>query len=683
MNMSFIDLKKALQDNFNEISKDASYLFEVGLDMDILWDLYLDSFPAGANKVFRERREYDCSCCRQFVRSFGNVVAIKDNQVKTIWDFQIDSEKYQPVISALSKYVKSKAVENIYVGKFANIGTDINREQLESKEIIEWNHFFVKLPDRFIDRTHRSIGEIRGAYRETKNVFKRSLEELTEDSILTTLELIEQGSLHRGEEWKNVLTQFLELKQIYDKLQESEKDNFTWEQSVKVGISVGRIKNHSIGTLLTDISEDVDLNAAVTKYEKMVAGENYKRTKTIYTKRQQDDAIAFMEKEGFLESLSRRYGNLDDISINNILFSNKDSAKRIQGLEGIFEEMSQDIAADPRKFSKVEEISIKDFIENVLPTTKNVEVYLENKHAPNMVSLIAPQNKDAKTMFKWDNLFGWAYSGNITESSMKDRVKSAGGSVDGVLRFSIQWNDENYNPNDFDAHCIEPGNYEIYFSNKRKESPTGGMLDVDIIHPERGVPSVENITWANADKMKKGIYKFFVHNYSNNGGRDGFKAEIEFNGQIFEFYYNKELRQGEKVQVAEVTFDGTSFSIKSDLSSVESSREVWGLKTNSFIPASVVMYSPNYWNEQQGIGHKHYFFMLKDCVNPEKPNGFYNEFLKNELNQYRKFFEALGEKMAVKDIEDQLSGLGFSSTKRNDLLVKVKGQSERILKIKF
>lgn len=682
--MKFIEMRTKMLEHFARMTEGSTELFEVNLDKDQLWELYLESFPPDKNKVFRERREHDCSCCRHFIKAMGNVVAIKNGEVISLWDFDIEGDDtYAHSIKAMREYVHSCAISDRFYSPEKRIGTEYNRE-IRDGQLLTWDHFYADIPEKFvINKLY--IAARQGQFRDTRNVFKRSLDEITEEAVNIVLELIAQGSLYRGEEHKAVLEKFANYKTNYDALNDDQKEIFAWEYADKAGMSVGRIRNHAIGTLLVDISYGVELDDAVRKYEVVVAPANYKRPKAIFTKRMLEDAKKTISDLGYMDSLKRRYATLDDITVNNILFSNRDSAKRISGAD-IFEEMAASIAVDPKKFNKVEEIGIEDFINNVLPTAQEIELLFENKLASNMVSLIAPENKDSKTMFKWNNNFCWAYAGNVTDS-MKERVKAAGGDVTGDLRFSIQWNENGKDDVDLDAHCYTAAKTEIFFGRKT-DIKTHGCLDVDITHPNYQIQgadktAVENITWGDRCLMPDGIYTMFVHQYRGTLNY-GFRAEIEFDGQIYSFDYSDRLRQGNTVKVAEVALKNGQFTIKPLLKEGNvSSREVWGLNTNQFVPVSVVMYSPNYWDKQNGIGNKHYFFMLKDCVNPETPNGFYNEFLNNELDKHKRVMEALGSNLAVTNADDQLSGIGFSSTKRNSIIVKVKGKTERTLRVNF
>jgi hypothetical protein len=681
MTETFGSFESKMREHVTQMIEDTKTLFVVNTDKDALWQLYLDSFPKGTNEIYRTRTENDCSACRHFIKVFGNVVSIKDGKITSIWDFEMpEGSKYGPVIKALSKYVKSHLVSDVFVTDTVHIGTEKNFEEVESGNVITWEHLCVTLPDRF-KTTKGTLDTVRGRARDLRNVFQRSLEEISDDAVGSVLELIGQNSLYKGEEWKAVLEAFRKHKATYNGLLKIGQELYTWEQASLAGPVIGKIRNHSIGVLLVDISKGMDLDEAVRRYETIVAPTNYKRPKAIFTAKMLQDAEREITDLGYMESLGRRHATLDDITVNNILFANRDVKL---GDGNVFSQMAKTMIK-PKSFDKVEEVSINTFVSEILPSVQNIEVLLENGHIRNLVSLIAPINKESPSMFKWDKGFSWAYTGNITDS-MKQRVKAAGGSIDGVLRFSIQWNDNRDNENDFDAHCIEPTGNHIYFAIKRGHA-SSGMLDVDIIRPSQQTKdgiAVENITWDNQARMPEGTYKFFVHNYTHRGGRSGFSAEIEFNGQINQFTYNKELRQSEDVPVAEVIYskrDG--FKIVEKIPSSLASRKLWNLDTNQFHPVSVIMMSPNYWDGQDGIGNKHFFFMLKGCQNEEQPNGFFNEYLKNELLDHKRVFEALGSKMRVEPSENQLSGLGFSSTQRNVLVVRVEGHVNRTLKVIF
>lgn len=83
----------------------------------------------------------------------------------------------------------------------------------------------------------------------------RSLEEITDDAVDTVLELIGQKSLYKGEEWQRALEEFKKYKTMYAATPDELRDNFVWEQSAKAGMTIGRIRNHSMGNLLVNISQ--------------------------------------------------------------------------------------------------------------------------------------------------------------------------------------------------------------------------------------------------------------------------------------------------------------------------------------------------------------------------------------------------------------------------------------------
>jgi hypothetical protein len=658
-----------------------STLYLTDIDKDKLYDIYLSSFPSGTNELYLERTSHDCSACKQFIRTFGGVVAIVDNTLLSVWDIEGLDSTYSPVAHALSAYVKSAPISGQFIHVEKTIGVGSNVAQLTTGAVQTWYHLHAVLSPQLVVKHGESVGAATGEIRDRKMVFMRAVTELTADAVETVLDLISQNSLYRGEEFKPILTTYLNAHNAFSELLDSQRDVFCWDMAATLPAAVLRIRNSAIGTLLIDLSEGVDLDEAVRKFEAVVAPVNYKRPKAIFSQKMLEEAQKTVTELGLLDSLPRRFATVEDIKVQNILFANTDIMRKVADT-GIFAEMSNAIPANPRQFKGVEEVPIEKFIADILPRLTSIEILLENRHSSNLVSVIAPANAAAPSMFKWDNAFSWAYAGNITDS-MKQRVKDAGGAIDGVLRFSIQWNEDRDNRNDFDAHCIEPNRNHIYYPSKGSRHSSSGILDVDIIHPDVSQIAVENITWSQRELMPEGEYRLKVHNFSNRGGTSGFRAEIEFDGEIYSFDYPKAMQEKETIDVATVLFSrANGFSMKRSLDSSVSSKVLWGKPTNQFYPVSAMMLSPNYWDEQQGNGNKHFLFILDGCINDEEPNGFFNEFLRNDLMPHKRVFEALGSKMKVSGEDPkQLSGVGFSSTKRNNVICKVTGHIQRTIKI--
>lgn len=659
--MSFNKFAKAISKQFKKMSKHDMYV--VDTNKDELWDVYMLAFPAGTNELYRERREYDCNHCKQFIKRVSNAVAIIDNKVVSVWDVPAESY-YADVAAAMSAFVKARPISGIFLHNEPTVSREETFEQLPEGGVKTWNHYFCTIPAKFVER---DLATIRGKAVTAQSVFKRGLDTIPLSALELVLELIADKALYRGEEHKAAITAFATLKRKYDQLETEEAKNiFTWQNYRDHS---ARFRNSVIGTLVQDIAKGINLEKAVRAFEAKVAPANYKRTSSVVTKGMITKALKKIDELGIEDSLQRRYATSEDLSINNVLFADRSTKMADKGsLEAI---LMASVKDSSKGLDNVPEISIEDFMKDVVPSATSIEALFKNSNISNLVSIIAPTHSDAPNILQWDNNFSWSYSGNVTDS-MKEAVKAAGGKVDGDLRFSIQWNEDREDKNnDLDAHCRCPEGH-IYFSNKKDR------LDVDIQNPGNET-AVENITWPNIAKMRNGEYDFSVNNY-NGRNIKGFRAEIEMCGEIHTFDCSKRVTN--PVEVATVILKDGKFSIKPSMKSGMTPKTEWGISTEKFHKVDLMMLSPNHWDDNE-TGNKHYFFALHGCNNPEDARGLYTEFLAGKLVEHRKVFEMLGDKLKCTHTDEQLSGLGFSSTQRNELIVRVKGSTNKTLKIKF
>ncbi|APC46024.1 hypothetical protein HYP06_gp105 [Vibrio phage vB_VspP_pVa5] len=659
--MNFKPFAQAITKQLNAMLK-LGHALTVEVDKDEIFDTYLASFPEGTNPIYRERTEHDCNCCKSFIRKVGGTVAYNNGKLMTIWDIKVSEPAYQAVADAMAAYVRSRNIDTkLYVD---NCMVSQATSVANYDEGITWNHFHYKFPSEY---AHNDRARMRGEFRDMKQGIERSITELDGDHISSIYEMVVSSTLYRGDEHKGKLQLLLALQDAYSKA--DDKEAYLWETALKIGHS-GNIRSTVIGSLLVDMAKGDDLETAVGKYEARVAPANYKRSKALVTPKMIKAAHDRVAVLGIQDSLMRRFAKTDDLTINNVLHADR-SVKESLGAFDVLAGSTANASVDP---SKATEINIADFVATVLNKTSSLEAQFDRKHTGNLFSLVAPVNADAPGILKWDNNFSWTYNGEVTDSTMAQQVKAKGGKIDGDLRFSIRWNENNQYARDLDAHAHSPSGH-IYFSNRRDSM--GGELDVDIQSPGNNV-AVENITWPDVTRMRNGEYKFKIHDYSGEGNAD-WEAEIEFEGQIHSFSGNIPRGTG-TIDVATVTLKDGKFSINNSQSGKAAPGvEHWGITTNQFHKVTMSMLSPNFWDDN-AVGNKHYFFVLENCVNPDQARGLYNEFLHGDLHEDRKVFEHLGAKLKAPHTTDQASGLGFSATKRDELLVRADG---RLYNIKF
>jgi hypothetical protein len=710
--MTFQELAKKVKENFDDMQD--SQLYRSSVTGHQLWGLYISGFQPGDNPVFRDPNSsyHNCNLDKSFINRYGNIVAIKENgELVTMWDL-VNVGIYETSIKNMSNALKQASIKDVFVESYDTLnrllnyekvnriqdkyklGYEVNykiytQEEADMYGVVTANqqytfyHFYAELKSIYVDKSTKSVESIMSDYRTAKEVFKRGLEEISLDTLELVRDLINQKSLLNGESYLPKLLSFIEFKKQYDSVEN--KDYYCWETSINLPIA--RFRNELIGTLCVELTEGEELNKACLNWNKRADPANYMKAVAPITETQKQQAIEQITELGYEDSFNRRVATLADIDVNEIKHINNNTVVKEAS---VFDKVKPSKSTQHKrsKFDNVNEVSIETFMKDILPNSTDVEVFVENRFSNNFVTMTTANQ--GKNPFKWNNLFSWTYKGNLAgKSEIKEAVKNAGGNVEGVLRFSMIWNynDNHSDHSDLDAWCEQPDKVKIgYSTGFRKDGGNrftnlSGQLDLDNTNPGNNL-GVENIYFLDESKLKNGNYAFWVHQF-NSRNSQGFKAEIEFDGQIYKYQYDRAVSGS--IFIAEVTYTNGKWSIDHSLEPTDSEeivKTVWNIDSNNFHKVSLVCLSPNYWGENN-VGNKHYFFMLHDCFSDESIRGFHAENLNSELTAYRKFVDILGNFHQIAPSKPQLAGLGFNATVNDHVIVKVKGTHERVLKINF
>lgn len=202
------------------------------------------------------------------------------------------------------------------------------------------------------------IPSLQGKAKTNFQTLGRSLNEITVEAIEIVADLISQNSLYRGQEFVSLVKTLADLKKQF--IAAANPIEFLWVNSLKMK-DASNIRGTSIGTLLVDLSEGVELEIAVKSFEAKVAPQNYKRPTALVTQRMIDDANKTVTKLGLESAFQRRYANLQDITINNVLFADR-TVK--QALGGLMDAITPTAPVKPN-FDKVAEMPVQEFLDNV------------------------------------------------------------------------------------------------------------------------------------------------------------------------------------------------------------------------------------------------------------------------------------------------------------------------------
>lgn len=392
---SYRAMLSQLTANFAKNTKSATVLFSVAGDKTVMWNTYLNQFPA------EHRQHYTCNECRKFFERYADLVTIDaKGNAKSVMFSDSPSGDFGYIFDNLRTLIEGSTVEKLFVTDEKKWGLAVTGQ---------WEHFAVTPPKKFVHVTKfDSKGEpLQTAYQaeaEKTAEFKtmiRALVEYSEKTLETALTIINSDALYRGDavlaraEWlKDVILTQKKTKNARN------RHNLMWLAVATAPVGFAKPRGNSLGSLLDNIAEGKELKEIQALFAAVMDPTKHNRPQNAPSAGNIKQAEKVIDALGATSALDRRFATLEDIT-------RKVWAPRpvhAGGTGGVFGHLA------PRDRKKAEadhlnlpskKMTLEKFVTAIVPTAQEIEVKMQA--VMQFIALTTAVDPKAKPILQWDD----------------------------------------------------------------------------------------------------------------------------------------------------------------------------------------------------------------------------------------------------------------------------------------
>lgn len=390
-----------------------------------LFEAFLSGLPA------RDRKHYDCHCCRRFVERYGGLVTLTPEGFisSALWRTDVPAYFAWSVALMLGR-VETAKVTGVFVNDAAVWGTPVTGI---------WTHLSgtPTLPVH-VDAI-KSAGQLTAEKLQDFITLKRGLSDYSVDVVREAVRVLSADALDRSEKTLGVAKWLLALHESLTLLKGHRRDNVIWRAVATAPAGWCHVRSTMISTLMDDIKAGLGFDIVSRRWGQKMHPLQYQRPTAppaAGTVKQANEVLTKLEAAG---AMARRFARLEEVA--SYWRPKEVAAKPESPKGGFFDHLLPGQADASRLELPATKMTWLRFKDVVLPNAKTLEVLAPSRGS--YFGMTTAVNPDAPPILRWDreprNPVSWFFFHGGSSASLWGLTGNAWVKVNAVCHKPSHW----------------------------------------------------------------------------------------------------------------------------------------------------------------------------------------------------------------------------------------------------